>query len=617
MGQRTPTNPGAFVLEHTLSRRTVMSTGAAAATLSAAGYVAPAFASPVAALSRLTVLATSDLHGHIFNWDYFKNAEYTDSAANDVGLAKVATLVAAMRKQRGAGRTLLLDNGDIIQGTPLDYYYAKIRPITNGPQHPMARVMNYLDYDAAVVGNHEFNYGIPLLRAFENQLDFPLLGANVHDDDTGLPVFEPYVIRKVDMGFSRPVRVGILGLTTPGSAIWDRANVEGRLTFAGIVHQAKLWVPRMRRKGADVVVVLSHSGPDTSSSYGDALPYWENASSLIAEQVPGVDAIVAGHQHKEVGELIVTNRRTGRPVVITEPHKWGSRLSVIDLDIEERRGRFRVVNRSSQVLNSNTVEENRGVVELVGAQHRRVVNYVNSVIGTATVAMSAATARYEDVPVIDFVNYVQADAVKKALAGTPSAGLPVLSIAAPFNREAAIPAGDVSVRDVAGLYIYDNTLVAVKLTGAQIKDYLEKSAQYFKAQNSAGPVSPDDVTNAVTAEAPGGVPDYNYDIMSGLDADLTYEVGRGEAVGSRIEQLSYAGNPIDPAAEFVVAINNYRQSGGGSFPHVATAPVVWNAQVEIRQLIIDWVRANGTIDPSLFASEDWLLTYEGTPLQIA
>jgi 2',3'-cyclic-nucleotide 2'-phosphodiesterase/3'-nucleotidase len=230
--------------------------------------------------------------------------------------------------------------------------------------------------------------------------------------------------------------------------------------------------------------------------------------------------------------------------------------------------------------------------------------------------MSAATARYEDVAAIDFINFVQADAVKKALAGTASAGLPVLSIAAPFNREAAIPVGEVSVRDVAGLYIYDNTLVGVTLTGAQIKDYLEKSAQYFKAQDDAGPVAAGDVTNAPTTDAPTGVPDYNYNVMGGLDADLTYEIGLGEPVGSRIENLRYGGSPIDPAAEFVIAINNYRQSGGGTFPHVPTAPVVYNAQDEIRQLIIDWVRANGTIDPSQFASVDWVLTYEGTPLTI-
>jgi len=604
------------VLEHALSRRAVMSSAAAAATLAAAGYVAPAAEAARASRRRLTVLATSDLHGNIFNWDYFKNTEYTDSASNDVGLAKVSMLVKAMRKERGDDRTLLLDNGDIIQGTPLDYYFAKVRPITEGNRHPMARVMNYLDYDAAVVGNHEFNYGIPLLRAFENQLEFPLLGANVHDDDTGLPVFKPYVIRRMDLGFDRPVRVGILGLTTPGSAIWDRANVEGRLAFTGVVQQARLWVPRMRRDGADVVIVLSHSGPTTSSSYGDALPYPENASSLIAEQVHGVDAIVAGHQHLEVGELIVRNKRTGRPVVITEPHKWGSRLSVIDLVVEQYRGRFRVVRRSSQVLNSNTVREDPAVVTLVGRQHRRVVSYVNSVIGTASEAMSAATARYEDVAAIDFINYVQADAVKMALAGTASAGLPVLSIAAPFNREAAIPAGDVSVRDVAGLYIYDNTLVGVTLTGAQVRDYLEKSAQYFKAQDDAGPVSADDVTNAPTTDAPTGVPDYNYDVMGGLDADLSYEIDLGEPVGSRIENLTYGGSPVDPAAEFVIAINNYRQSGGGTFPHVSTAPVLYNAQVEIRQLIIEWVRENGTIDPSLFASVDWVLTYQGTPLTI-
>ena len=481
----------------------------------------------------------------------------------------------------------------------------------------MASAMNHIGYDAAALGNHEFNYGIPLLRSFADQLDFPLLGANALDAATGLPAFAPYVIKTVQVKDEQPIKVGILGLTNPGIAIWDKANVEGKMTFPGLVEQAKIWVPRMRAAGVDVVVVAAHSGATTSSSYGDALPYPENASTLVAQQVPGIDAILVGHAHLEIPERRVLNEVTGREVVLTEPLRWGMRLSLIDLSLVKRGHRWVVQSVGSSVLNSNTVAEDPHVMGLLTADHDKVVTYVNGVIGTCTEAMSCATARYEDTAALDFINLVQAGAVRTAIAGTPEAELPMLSIAAPFYRDAAIPAGQVSVRDVAGLYIYDNTLLGITFTGAQVKAYLEKSAMYFKQVTGTGPFAPGDLTNAVTVVAPTGTPDYNYDVICGLDAPLTYDIDVALSPGSRILNLAYDGAPIDPAAQFVVAINNYRQSGGGGFPGVTTAPVVHNAQQEIRQLIIDWVTSHEVIDPPVFTSTDWRLVSNGQPVQIA
>ena len=206
--------------------------------------------------------------------------------------------------------------------------------------------------------------------------------------------------------------------------------------------------------------------------------------------------------------------------------------------------------------------------------------------------------------------------MRVAIAGTAAAALPILSIAAPFYKDANIPAGQVSVRDVAGLYIYDNTLLGITFTGAQVKAYLEKSAEYFKQVTGTGPFTPDQLTNAITVVAPGGTPDYNYDVMGGLDKPLTYDIDVAQLPGSRIVNLAYAGAPIEPAANFVVAINNYRQSGGGGFPGVTTAPVVHNAQQEIRQLIIDWVTSHQVINPSLFAKTDWRLVSNGQAVLI-
>ncbi len=408
-------------------RRGVL-TGAAA--LAAAGIAAPAFAdddldelgderrgkSPHRV--RVTVLGTTDSHGNVFNWDYYKNKEYDDAAHNDIGLAKVATLVKAARKKfRKRGPVLLLDAGDTIQGTPLAYYYARVAPITAGGTHPMAAAMNKMHYDAAALGNHEFNYGLDTLRAYQSQLEFPLLGANAVDPATKRPVFPPYVIKKYRVAKGRkPLKIGILGLVTPGVAIWDKANVEGKVEFPGLVEQAAKYVPEMRKKGCDLVIVSAHSGADTSSSYGDALPYPENAASLVAEQVPGIDAILVGHAHKEIPQRFVTNARTGKRVLLCEPYYWGMRLAVMGLTVEwqQRKKRWKLVRSHSQLLNSNTAKENGHVSKVVRAQHDKVVAYVNTPIGTSTTALSAARAVVEDTAIIDFVQFVQADAIKKA-----------------------------------------------------------------------------------------------------------------------------------------------------------------------------------------------------------
>jgi 2',3'-cyclic-nucleotide 2'-phosphodiesterase/3'-nucleotidase len=284
----------------------------------------------------------------------------------------------------------------------------------------------------------------------------------------------------------------------------------------------------------------------------------------------------------------------------------------MDLDLVHEHGRWRMASGTSTLLNSNTVDADPRVLDITAKAHQNVRDYVNSVIGTSTAAMSAATARYEDTAAIDFINYVQADAVKAATGTT----LPVLSIAAPFNRLAAIPAGQVTVKDIAGLYIYDNTLLGIQFTGAQVRAYLEFSAQYFKQISGTGPFTADEITNAVTPLAPNGTPDYNYDIMAGLDAPLTYDIDISQPVGSRIKNLAYGGTPVADSDQYVIAINNYRQSGGGGFPGVTTAPVVYNAQVPITQLLIQWVTDKGTVDPAQFASMDWRLVSGGAPITV-
>ncbi|WP_405623949.1 bifunctional metallophosphatase/5'-nucleotidase [Streptomyces sp. NBC_00076] len=554
----------------------------------------------------LTVMGTTDLHGHVFNWDYFKDAEYADAQGNAQGLSRISTLVNRVREEKGRRNTLLLDAGDTIQGTPLTYYYAKVDPITadGGPVHPMAAAMNAIGYDAVALGNHEFNYGIETLRKFEEQCDFPLLGANALDAKTLKPAFPPYFMKTFHVKGAPPVKVAVLGLTNPGIAIWDKAYVQGKLTFPGLEEQAAKWVPRLRSMGADVVVVSAHSGSSGTSSYGDQLPYVENSAALVAQQVPGIDAILVGHAHVEIPELRVTNAQTGRSVVLSEPLAYAERLSLFDFELVFAKGRWSVESVKASVLNSNSVADDPRITKLLKDDHDVVVAYVNQVVGTATETLTTVEARYKDAPIIDLITRVQEDVVRAALAGTEYASVPVIAQASPFSRTSQIPAGEVTIRDLSSLYVYDNTLVAKLMTGAQVRAYLEYSAQYFVQTAAGAAVDVEKLTNA------GGRPDYNYDYVSGL----SYEIDIARAVGSRIRNLSYGGVALDDAQQFVLAVNNYRANGGGAFPYVASAKELWSESTEIRTRISEWVTAKGVLDPKDFASVDWKLTRDGTPV---
>lgn len=582
-----------------VSRRTVLaaSAGAAAAplVLSQSAQAAPEHGTDK--IYNFSVLGTSDTHGNVYNWDYYKDAEYDDSAHNDIGVAKLAGLINQIRDEPGV-TTMVIDAGDTIQGTPLATYYAKQEPITEtGEKHPMARAMNVLHYDAVTLGNHEFNYGLPLLNLWIRQLGFPALAANAVNVATGRPAFRPYVIKKVSLGRHAPtLRVGILGLTNPGVAIWDRANVEGLLRFEDLVATAAKWVPIMRRNGADIVLISAHGGDSGKSSYGPELPN-ENPSALIAEQVPGIDAILFGHAHADIPQRFVTNAQTGQPVLLSEPSRWGQRLTRMDFTLSRAKNKWVVATKKSATLNTNTVAEDPKVLAAVRKQHVKTVTYVNQVVAQSTETLSAAESRYKDTPILDYINKVQTDTVTAALVSTEYATLPVLSIAAPFSRSAVFPAGDVKIKDVAGLYIYDNTLEAVVLTGAEVKAYLEYSAKYFVTLAPGAPVDPATISDPA-------VPDYNYDVLSGV----TYDIDISKPVGERITLAD-----VDPAARFVVAVNNYRRSGGGNFPGIVKTQI-YNAQQEIRQLLIDWAQARGAIDPADFFVPNWRLVRAGVPV---
>jgi 2',3'-cyclic-nucleotide 2'-phosphodiesterase/3'-nucleotidase len=368
-----------------------------------------------------------------------------------------------------------------------------------------------------------------------------------------------------------------------------------------MVATAARWVPVMRARGADIVFVSAHGGDSGTSSYGPELPN-ENPAALIAAQVPGIDAILFGHAHLDIPQRFVTNEATGAQVLMSEPSKFGQRLTRMDFDLTRSRGRWTIATKKATTLNTNTVTEDPEVLAAVQAQHAKTVAYVNQVVATSTVELSAAESRYKDTPILDYINKVQTDTVTAALAGGPYAALPVLSIAAPFSRTALFPAGQVKIKDVAGLYIYDNTLEAVVLTGAEVKAYLEYSAKFFVTLAPGAPVDPATISDPA-------IPDYNYDVLSGVD----YDIDISWPIGDRIARLRVAGADVAADARFVVAVNNYRRSGGGNFPGIVKQQV-YNAQQEIRQLLIDWAQARGAIDPADFFVGNWRLVRAGVPV---
>ncbi|MFF4504698.1 bifunctional metallophosphatase/5'-nucleotidase [Streptomyces sp. NPDC001401] len=602
----SPLNRREFVKKSAVTGAAVAAAGTVAAGPAQAADRTPENAAKAPKTWSFSILGTTDLHSHVFDWDYYKDAAYSDKAGNSVGVARVATLIKQQREAKGEEHVLLVDAGDIIQGTSLAYYFARVDPITGkdgkrGPKHPMAVAMNHMRYDAAALGNHEFNYGIDTLRKFEKQCHFPLLGANALDAKTLRPAFHPYTVKRICVPGAPDIKVGILGLTNPGIALWDKDNVSGKMVFPGLVEQAKKYVPRLRALGCDVVFLTDHSGLDGSTSWGDSLPYVENASNLVAEQVPGIDAILVGHTHTEVSSYTVKNEETGEEVLLSEPYCWGYRLTVFDFELELHHGQWKVTKKTAQTLNPKDVEEDPEITKLLKADHDLVVKYVNTAVGTCTQDLSAAESCWKDVPIMDFIHEVQMQSVKAGLS-TSDAALPLISVAAPFSRTADIPAGSVTIKDIAGLYIYDNTLYGKKLTGAQLKDYLEFAAKYYYQVPSGTKVDTSTLTNA------NKFWDYMYDTAAGV----SYDIDIAQAEGSRIKNLTYNGKAVADDQVFVVAVNNYRANGGSGYPHIATADIAYSSTNEIRQLMIDYVTAKGTLNPADFAVANWKLTQDGT-----
>jgi 2',3'-cyclic-nucleotide 2'-phosphodiesterase/3'-nucleotidase len=521
--------------------------------------------------AQVTILSTTDLHGNILPIDYYTNKP------DQRGLAKVASIVRQTRKENP--QMLLLDSGDTIQGTPLEYVHVKKNP---APPDPMMLSMNALKYDAMAVGNHEYNFGLKTLEKARSEASFPWLSANTYNKGTDTTHFQPYLVKVVN-----GVRVGVLGLTTPAIPNWENVENYAGLEFREPVAEARKWVAVLRGKErVDLVVIAMHIGIGEDLATGAIRPGEqpdENKALDIAKEVPGIDVILMGHTHREIPDVFVNG------VLLAQANYWGLHVARVDVYLEKD-NRVRSVPRwkvKARVARSIPVDEKTAVDEEIAKiaepYDRETQAWLNQVIGESDADLNAEDAYFRDTAISDLVQRVQMEAGKADV-----------SMVASFNTRARINKGPVTVRDIAGIYLYENTLVVIEANGKMLKDALEHSARFFRAYEQGK--SPADLIDK-------DIPGYNFDIAEGV----TYELDIRKPFGERIQNLRFRGQPLGPTQKLKLAINNYRANGGGRYTMYKDAPVVYRSSAEIRELIIDWVERNKRIPTE--PTNNWRLVY--------
>ena len=540
--------------------------------------------------ATISVVATSDVHGNVLNFDYGTNA----APSKGQGLAKVSTYVKGLRATNP--NVMLIDNGDTIQGTPLAYYYNMIDKTTT---YPMSAVMGAMGYDSWTLGNHEFNYGLEVLNRIKDDAKaqgIDVLSANTYKADNKNFV-KPYTMKSFVVN-GKTISVAVLGLTTKTISSWeDPAHYDG-LHFNDLVDEAKKWVPIVKADGADVIIVAAHTGEE---GVADIIP--ENQAKALATQVSGIDAIVAGHAHSTLNDINLKNPE-GKVVPILEPGKWAQNVSQIDIAVNAA---GIVTGLTTKNVVMGTIAEDHDITALIAPYQAKTLEYTSTKLGQSTGEYKGNKQITEPTEIMELINKVQAGA-----AGTQ------LSIAAPLSLSSYIPKGDITIKDIMGVYVYENFLYGVKMNGKQIKDWMEYTVRYYKrTSNSTDPIVKDTDLN---------IADYNLDQLYGAsyDIDLTEPAGAIDSVtkkmisGNRIKNLKFNGRLVKDSDVFTVAINNYRYNGGGGFMAAAgissvdTSLVTYDSAKalgddgQVRSLMMKYVKDNKTITPS--SAKNWKIS---------
>jgi 2',3'-cyclic-nucleotide 2'-phosphodiesterase/3'-nucleotidase len=532
---------------------------------------------------RVVVVATSDVHGRVFHWDY------VEDAPAPWGLTRAATVIDSLRRAY-PGRVVVVDAGDLIQGNPFATYFARQRLLE---VHPVVDALNAVGYDAAVPGNHEFNWGLEVFDRAVRSAAFPIVAGNVYRLPRDTLAFPAFVVLP-----RREVRIGIAGFTTPGSMVWDGDRLRRRLAVRRIPPEAASTLAHMERAGADLRVVVIHSGMDEPSSYDTTGVGAENVAALLARISPPPHLVVVGHSHRTMADSVIGGVHFIQPppharglavahVWLVKPDggsagrriggSWDARRADPPIRRSAEPPTYEVVRIVAETVSLAEVPADPVVSRRLAAAHEEVRNWVSQPIATAEGEWLAWYGRAEDTPIIDFVNEVQ-----RRTAGTD------LSATAAFNLRARLGPGDVRLRDLAGLYPYENELRAVRIDGAALRAYLEQSAAYFHPYRPGAPLIND------------SVPGFNFDVVSGVE----YALDLTQPRGARVRQLAYQGRPVQPTDTFTLALNDYRQGGGGAFAMLRGLPVVYRGG-NIRDLLVDWARTVGRLRAQDYFTPSW------------
>ncbi|MBI0102682.1 bifunctional 2',3'-cyclic-nucleotide 2'-phosphodiesterase/3'-nucleotidase [Gilliamella sp. W8145] len=568
-----------------------------------------------AATVDLRIIETTDLHGNMMNYDYFKD-QYIDT----FGLAKTANLIHQAREE--VKNSVLVDNGDLIQGSPMADY-ALNKGLNKGDIHPVYKALNTLDYVVGNIGNHEFNFGLDFLQKSLAGANFPYVNANVYDAKSNKPFFKQYIIldkKVVDReGKQHSIKIGYIGFVPPQIMQWDKLNLEGKVIVKDITETAKKLVPEMKEQGADIIVAIPHSGVS-------AEPYKALAENSVyyLTQVEGINAIMFGHSHgvfpsEDFKSLPNTDINTGNinhiPAVM--PGQWGSHLGVVDLVIEGDKSNWKVVSGKSQarpIFDSKNkkalVDADKNITKVLKDDHEGTREFVGKPIGKVSTDINSYLALIEDTSALQIISDAQIDYVKQFVQGDPDLdGLPILSAIAPFkaggrkNDPTAyvdVKKGDLTFRNAADIYLYPNILSAVKITGKEVKEWLECSAGVYN-QIDINSSKPQYLINWDKFRT------YNFDTIDGVsyEIDITKPArydGSCQLINpesERIINLTYQQKTIDPNQAFLIATNNYR-AYTGAFPGTGGKNVKFNSPDDLRVIlsayITNYTKKQGQVD---------------------